>query len=317
VARFDSIELAQEGADRVRITGVRGEPPPATLKVTANLDAGWRNAMTLALTGAQVAEKARFAAEAVWAGIPGGRAGFTETAEDLSGDLTGGGMAYLRLAVRGDDERAVGRAFSGAVVETSLSSYPGTFFTSAPSGAQGVARYWPTTVSAAAVAPRIECDGEPVPATPQDGRRDDAPADDVADGAPEETAGPPTGDCDLVRVPLWALVGARSGDKGGDANVGVWADDDAVAAWLQRDLSVDVLKTLLPEVEPFSVSRYPLPNLRAVNFVVHGILGWGVASNLRVDAQAKGLGELLRSRQVDVPAALVAAGPAAARLAAS
>ena len=54
--------------------------------------------------------------------------------------------------------------FSGAVVETSLSSYPGTFFTSAPSGAQGVARYWPTTVSAAAVAPRIECDGEPVAA---------------------------------------------------------------------------------------------------------------------------------------------------------
>ncbi len=317
VARFDSIELAREGADRVRITGVRGEPPPATLKVTANLDAGWRNAMTLALTGAQVAEKARFAAEAVWAGIPGGRAGFAETAEDLSGDLTGSGMAYLRLAVRGDDERTVGRAFSGAVVETSLSSYPGTFFTSAPSGAQGVARYWPTTVSAAAVAPRIECDGEPVPATPQDGRRDDAPADDVADGAAAETAGRPTGDGDLVRVPLWALVGARSGDKGGDANVGVWADDDAVAAWLQRDLSVDVLKALLPEVEPFSVSRYPLPNLRAVNFVVHGILGWGVASNLRVDAQAKGLGELLRSRLVDVPAALVAGGPAAARLAAS
>ena len=104
VARFDSIQLAQEAPDRVRIAPVRGEAPPDTLKVTANLDAGWRNAMTLALTGAQVADKARFAAEAVWAGIPGGRAGFLETAEDLSGDLTGGGMAYLRLAVRGDDE---------------------------------------------------------------------------------------------------------------------------------------------------------------------------------------------------------------------
>ena len=161
MARFDTIELAEEAPDRVRIAPVRGEAPPDTLKVTANLDAGWRNAMTLALTGAQVADKARFAAEAVWAGIPGGRAGFLETAEDLSGDLTGGGMAYLRLAVRGDDERAVGRAFSGAVIETSLSSYPGTFFTSAPSGAQGVARYWPTTVSAAAVTPRVECDGRP------------------------------------------------------------------------------------------------------------------------------------------------------------
>ena len=77
-----------------------------------------------------------------------------------------------------------------------------------------------------------------------------------------------------------------------------------------------MLKELLPEVEPYPISRYPLPNLHAVNFVVHGILGWGVASNLRLDTQAKGLGELLRSRPVKVPAALVASGPAAARLAA-
>jgi Acyclic terpene utilisation family protein AtuA len=328
VARFDSIELAQEGPDRVRIAPVRGEAPPATMKVTANLDAGWRNAMTLAVTGAQVADKARFAAEAVWAGIPGGRAGFAETAEDLSGDLTGGGMAYLRLAVRGDDEQAVGRAFSGAVVETSLSSYPGTFFTSAPSGAQGVARYWPTTVGAAAVSPHVECDGRPIAASPltvfDDGGEASVPAPagapmvtpaEAASGAATDVAGTGEPGGPTLTVPLWVLVGARSGDKGGDANVGLWADHDAVAAWLQRDFSVARFKALLPEVEAYSVSRYPLPNLRAVNFVVHGILGWGVASNLRLDTQAKGLGELLRSRPVEVPAALVGSGPAAARLA--
>jgi Acyclic terpene utilisation family protein AtuA len=324
VARFDTIELSQEGPDRVRIAGVRGEPPPDTLKVTANLDAGWRNSMTLALTGAQVAEKARFAAAAVWAGIPGGRAAFAETAEDLSGDLTGGGMAYLRLAVRGDDEQAVGRAFSGAVVETSLSSYPGTFFTTAPSGAQGVARYWPTTVAAAAVTPHLECDGRAVPVT-LPAAPTSAPAVAVDDpsvtgkGAPpaQPARPPPPGRTAVqtVRLPLWVLVGARSGDKGADANVGVWTDDDAVAAWLQVDFSTEAFRALLPEVEPYAVSRYPLPNLRAVNFVVHGLLGWGVASNLRLDTQAKGLGELLRARQVEVPSALVASGPAAARLA--
>ena len=319
VARFDTIELSQVGPDRVRMAGVRGEPPPDTLKVTANLDAGWRNSMTLALTGAQVVEKARFAAAAVWAGIPGGRAAFAETAEDLSGDPTGGGMAYLRLAVRDDDEPAVGRAFSGAVVETSLSSYPGTFFTSAPSGAQGVARYWPTTVAAAAVAPHLECDGQAVAVTPPTAMSSRASAPVVGPFVAEK--GEPGRRVhargETVRVPLWALVGARSGDKGGDANVGVWADDDAIAGWLQRDITTDAFKVLLPEVAPFEVSRYPLPNLRAVNFVVHGLLGWGVASNLRLDTQAKGLGELLRSRQVEVPAALVATGPAAARLAAS
>ncbi len=310
VARFDTIELSRQGPDRVCIAGVRGEPPPSTLKVTANLDAGWRNSMTLALTGAQVAEKARFAADAVWAGVPGGRAAFAESDEQLTGDLTGSGLAYLRLAVRGDDEGAVGRAFSGAVVETSLSSYPGTFFTSAPSGAQGVARYWPTTVGASAVVPRIECEGTMVPATPP------AAAPVGAEAPPPPPwAFPVPPAAELIRVPLGVLVGARSGDKGGDANVGLWADEDHVAGWLLRDLTTEVLTALLPEVQPFAVSRYPLPNLRAVNFVVHGILGWGVASNLRLDTQAKGLGELLRSRLIEVPASLVASGGPAARLA--
>jgi Acyclic terpene utilisation family protein AtuA len=315
VARFDTIELTQEGADRVRIAGVRGEAPPPTLKVTANLDAGWRNSMTLALTGAQVADKARFAADAVWAGIPGGRGAFAETAEDLSGDLTGGGMAYLRLAVRGDDEQAVGRAFSGAVVETSLSSYPGTFFTSAPSGAQGVARYWPTTVAASAVTPRIECEGKVVERTPAAS----------TGGVSAEPAPPPMSDTgtdtsagtgELTRIPLGVLLGARSGDKGGDANLGVWADEDDVAKWLQSEFTTDAFRALLPELNEFEVDRHPLPNLRAVNFVVRGILGWGVASNLRLDTQAKGLGELLRSRNIEAPAALVLNGKPAQRLAA-
>ena len=314
VARFDTIELTQEGADRVRIAGVRGEAPPPTLKVTANLDAGWRNSMTLALTGTQVHDKARFAAEAVWAGIAGGRGAFAETAEDLSGDLTGAGMAYLRLAVRGDDEQAVGRAFSGAVVETSLSSYPGTFFTSAPSGAQGVARYWPTAVVSSAVTPRIECEGtvvQPTPAGSTPGMESEPPP-------PPHTLGQadtPASTGELTRVPLGVLLGARSGDKGGDANVGVWADEDDVATWLQSAFTTEAFRALLPELVGFEVDRYPLPNLRAVNFVVHGILGWGVASNLRLDTQAKGLGELLRSRSIDVPAALVTSGKPAHRLA--
>ncbi len=322
VARFDSIELAQEGRDRVRISGVRGEPPPPTLKVTANLDAGWRNAMTLAITGAQPVAKARFAADAVWAGIPGGRAAYAETAEDLSGDLTGAGLAYLRLAVRGDDELTVGRAFSGAVVETSLSSYPGTFFTSAPTGAQGVARYWPTTVAASAVTPHVECDGHEVPVTPPAAH---APTVEPATAGPPGAPGPPPSPRpahvpetapDDLEVPLWVLVGARSGDKGGDANVGVWAEGEVVAAWLQRCFSIEAFRAALPEAGPYEVDRYPLPNLRAVNFVVHGILGWGVASNLRLDTQAKGLGELLRSRSVTVPSSFVSSGPAAARYAA-
>ena len=312
VARFDTIALEQQGPDRVRIRGVKGEPPPPTLKVTANLNAGWRNAMTLALTGAQVEQKARMAADAVWAGIPGGRTTFDETSEDLSGDLTGSGMSFLRLAVRGNDESAVGRAFSGAVVETSLASYPGTFFTSAPSHAQAVARYWPTLIPNGEVTPHIICEGVEVTPTPRKVHSDQIVPHPEAPAPPE--AGDEHND-DLITVPLWVLIGGRSGDKGGDANVGLWADSDAVAAWLQNSFTEEYFAMVLPEVRQYAIARYPLPNLRAVNFVVHGILGWGVASNLRLDTQAKGLAELLRSRSVSVPSSLVRESKPAERMA--
>ena len=99
-------------------------------------------------------------------------------------------------------------------------------------------------------------------------------------------------------------------------NIGLWADSDLVAQWLLDSFGVAQFREILPEAAAFEVSRYPLPNLRAVNFVVHGILGWGVASNLRLDTQAKGLAELLRSRPWPVPPELVSTGPPAERLAA-
>jgi hypothetical protein len=321
VARFDTIALEQEGPDRVRIAEVVGEPPPPTLKVTANLEGGWRNSMTLAITGALVEQKARLAADTVWAGIPAGRASFSETSEDLSGDLSGEGMAFLRLAVRGDDEASVGRAFSGAVVETSLASYPGTFFTSAPTPAQAVARYWPTTVAADEVTPHVACDGAAIRNSPRLHHGEPTLRAEPTFTRTPRTAPPPRSpsaslDAVPVTVPLWVLVGGRSGDKGGDANVGLWADSDLVAQWLLDTFEVAQFREALPEADAFEVSRYPLPNLRAVNFVVRGILGWGVASNLRLDTQAKGLAELFRSRPWPVPPELVSTGPPAERLAA-
>ena len=102
-----------------------------------------------------------------------------------------------------------------------------------------------------------------------------------------------------------SVVGARSGDKGGDANLGVWARTDAGYAWLRGFLTVAELKGLLPECAPLDVDRYELPNLRALNFVIHGLLGEGVAASTRFDPQAKALSEWLRSRVVDVPEELL------------
>ncbi len=227
------------------------------------------------------------------------------------------GTAFLRLAVRGADANVVGRAFSNAVIETTLANYPGTYFTGAPTGAQEVAQYWPTTVSRDLVPAEVVVGGQAVTVPPW---RPTA-AGLVSAFGPEETAVGRSQLADLdqdstVTVPLGVLVGARSGDKGGAANVGLWADHAAVAAWLLQSFGLDEFRGLLPEVQGLEIERFALSNLSAVNFVVHGLLGSGVAANLRLDSQAKSLGELVRSRALAVPHALLADGtPSARRLA--
>jgi hypothetical protein len=106
-------------------------------------------------------------------------------------------------------------------------------------------------------------------------------------------------------VPLGTVAGARSGDKGGNANVGVWVREPRMYRWLENELTVERLQQLLPEAADLVVRRYLLPNLSAINFVIEGLLGEGVASSTRQDPQAKGLGEWLRSRYVDIPVALL------------
>jgi hypothetical protein len=120
------------------------------------------------------------------------------------------------------------------------------------------------------------------------------PADTA--GVPEPLPAGPT-----RRLPLGTIVGARSGDKGGGANIGVWVHTDAQYRWLANTLTVEAVRKLLPEAADLAVTRYLLPGIRSVNFVIDGILGKGVAYQARFDPQAKGLGEWLRSRHVDIP----------------
>ena len=320
VARFDTIELAQDGADRVRIAGVRGEAPPPTLKVTANLDAGWRNSMTLALTGANVAEKARFAAEAVWAGIPGRPRRLRRDGRGPLGRPDGGGMAYLRLAVRGDDEQAVGRAFSGAVVETSLSSYPGTFFTSAPSGAQGVARYWPTTVAAAAVTPRIECEGTVVRAHAPDRPGRAARADAGRPATPIRERGRRGRRQPRPRRPSWC--GCRSGSSSAPARATRAATPTSASGptrttrpWLQPDFTTGPSRRCCPSR---AVRGGPLPPAEPAGASTSSCTASSAGAWRRTSGSTprpRAWASSCVPAPVEVPAALVAAGKPATRLA--
>ncbi|MFF0769023.1 acyclic terpene utilization AtuA family protein [Nonomuraea wenchangensis] len=290
VARFDTITLADDGPDRVLISGVRGEPPPDTLKVAVNYLGGYRNTMTLVLTGLDVEAKARAAEEAIWARIP------KESFDAVDVTLTGSGL--LRITVMDADRRTAGRAFSSAVVETGLASYPGFHALSPPGDASPYGVYWPVLVPAAEVRPRVWLDGEELPYTASSATS----AEPIPVRPAERRAAVPSGPC--VRLPLGRVAGARSGDKGGDANLGVWVDTDERYAWLEAYLTTGRLGALLPELAAYRVERHELPGIRALNFVVHGLLGRGVAASPRMDPQAKALGEELRAQVVDVPAAL-------------
>lgn len=295
VTRFDTVTLEQEGPDRVLVTGARGEPAPDTLKVCLNHHGGYRNSATFVLTGPDIEAKARFA-EASLLDATGGPEGFDTY--DVRTEPTASG-ARLTLTVKDADKDKVGRSLFGAVVGTGLSTAPGLHMEHFSPRPTEYGVHWPALVPAALVHPEVVLqDGTrvPVPRPPATSVR--VPAQPPAPSAP--VAQGPT-----VRAPLGLLVGARSGDKGGDANVGLWARDDDAYAWLRGWLDVERLRGLLPEAAKLAVSRYELPNLRALNFVVHGLLGDGVAASTRPDPQAKGLGEYLRGLEADIPAVLV------------
>lgn len=293
VAHFDTIRLDQVGADRVRVSGVRGAPAPERLKVGLTFPGGFRNSMTLVLSGLDQDAKADVALRTLWAAFPGGASFFDEVATERR-------AGELRITVKDRDERKVGRAFSSRVVEMALSSYPGLFTTTPPGDAQPFGVFWPSTVCADLLRQAVWLDGEQVAEVPcAPARTPGAPIEPLGPAAIELPAGP------TVTVALGRVAGARSGDKAGRANVGLWVDTDAAYAWLAAALSVDWLRGVLPEAAALTVRRYELPNLRALNFTIEGLLGRGVADSTRYDPQAKSLGEYLRAQPVDVPRAIL------------
>jgi hypothetical protein len=305
-ARFDTIHLEQVGTDRVRISGTKGEPPPATLKVAMNELGGFRNDLAVALTGLDIEAKAELVADAFWVACPYEPDDFASVTTRLvrtdkpDPNTNEEAVALWRITLKDPDERKVGRAVTNAVTEIALATIPGLFGVGGgkPGGsAYGV--YRPAVVPADLVPQYVDVLGGD--RTVVDSVAPPADVHVVAAAGPTATA--PGGSTEAV--PLGRLVGTRSGDKGGNANLGVFARSDEAWAWLDEFLSTDVLRDLLPEAAPLIVDRYRLPSLRSLNFVIHDLLQEGVAASTRQDPQAKSLGEWLRSRVVDVPTALL------------
>ncbi len=311
VSRFDTITLAEQAPDRVTITGVRGEPPPPTLKVSMNSWGGYRSDLRVALVGLDIEAKAALAESVLWRSTPYGPDDFdavsisvdrTDKADPTSNTEA---TAIWRATIKDRDERKA-RSVASALNNMALASIPGFHGLPGTQIAQPFGVHTSGLIPAHLVPQRVTILGG---ATTVIESAIDASAagnpsvsiERVLPELPEPVTGP------TANAPLGTIIGARSGDKGGNANLGLFARSPAAYVWLAEEMTTERLWQLLPETAGLEIERYELPNIWSLNFLIHGILQEGVAASTRVDGQAKSLGEWVRARLFDIPVELLAA----------
>jgi len=300
VGHFDTMKIEQSGPDRVHVSETRGSTPPATMKVCINTAGGYRNGFQMQLTGLDIEKKADAYTDAFFHSVGGKEQFDSVTVQLVRSDkddpvANETATAELRILCTSQDQTKVGRLFSAKATELGLANYPGLYGRAgAPSGAFIV--YWPALIDSRHMVENVYLDGKKTEILPHA----QAGLSEVqAKVDPAAVPAAPTGE--TVRMPLGRFFGTRSGDKGGNANLGIWARTDEACAFLYHYLSVDELKHLLPDAAQFEIDRYEMLNLKALNFNIHGILGRGVSSSTRIDGQAKSLGEYLRAKIIEVP----------------
>jgi hypothetical protein len=304
VAHFDTARVSEESPNRVKIAGVRGSTPPDSLKVAMNRLGGYRNSVTMVLTGLNIEEKAARAEELLFAEL-GGKEQFEQVDVQLArfdqtdADTEQLASAHLTIHVKDSDQTKVGRKFSNAATGLYLGGYAGFYTLTPPAAAIAYGSYWPTTVPVNEVCHQVVLpNGEIRDIQPTPGASEYGNTVNEEESTPEF---PLTPTKSTLRLPLGVVCGARSGDKGGSVNVGLWTRTETSYQWLRDWMTAERFKEIAPETAHLPVMVYQLPNLRAVNIVIEGLLGNGVASSTRPDPQAKAFGEFIRSRHVDIP----------------
>ncbi len=306
VAHFDTLNIVQQGPDRVRVSGCRGSSPPPTHKVCFNTLGPFKQSFEVLLTGLDIERKAEIFLDQIFYNL-GGRDQFdvvdvqlirSDQENPASNEVA---HAALRITLTHHDGSKFGRLFAAKITELGLATIPGnTGRGGGGFGGERVIVHWPALIDSRKVTERVHLsDGRQIEVLPT--QRLDL-EDIYYQTQPVRIPPPPSGES--TRIPFGRLFGTRSGDKGGNANCGVWARSDEAYGFLHRYLTVAEFKRLCPDMAGFEIDRYEIPNLRALNFYIKGVLGGGASSNNRIDKQAKSLGEYLGAKVIEAPAAL-------------
>ena len=305
ISHFDTLEITQESQDRVLVKNNRGSSPTKTHKVCINLVGGYRNGIELLLTGLDIEEKSKLIVDQIFKSL-GGREQFdkvdiqlhrTDKENPTSNEEA---QAFLRIDVMSSNPDLVGRLFNAKIIELALANFPGWTGRSGvvPSGAY--IEYWPALVNSKYIKEHIHIDGKVIDVVPTSQMDLE---EKYYQKVPYENN---KLDVNNFKEEFFGKIfGTRSGDKGGCANLGVWAKSQDAYSFLFEFLTVKKLKELMPDLDEFQIDRYELPNILSLNFYVHGILQDGVSSSTRMDGQAKSLGEYLRAKKINFPEQLL------------
>jgi hypothetical protein len=304
IGHFDTLKIEQESEDRVHVSGCRGSSAPISHKVCVNLAGGFRNGTEILLTGLDIEEKAKLVTDLIFNNV-GGREQFDQVdvqlirTDHLNPNSNEEAQASLRISVMSQNPDLVGRLFSAKIVELGLASIPGY------TGRSGIAsgpyiQYWPALIDSKFITEKVHIDGKTIdvqPTSQMDYEEIYYQKEPYENKLPEIK--------NYQSTQFGKLYGTRSGDKGGCANLGVWAKTKESYSYLYDFLTIEKLKELLPDLKDFEIDRHELPNILSLNFYVHDILQDGVSSSTRLDGQAKSLGEYLRAKEVDIPDFLI------------
>ena len=305
ISHFDTLKIEEIAKDKVHISGCRGSSPPKDHKVCINLAGGFRNGMEIILTGIDIEDKAKVFTDALFNSV-GGQDQFEEVSiqlhrTDKENPITNEeAMASLVISVKSSNPDLVGRLFSAKIIELALANIPGFFAQSGPKSSGPVIVYWPALIDSKHVKEKVHIDGkeiEVLPTTQLDFeeiyyQREPFNIEEIKM-------------TDQLEIFFGDLFGTRSGDKGGCANLGVWAKNKNTYSFLYNFLTVERIKELMPDLNKYKIERFELPNIYSLNFYIHDILQDGVSSNNRKDSQAKSLGEYLRAKKILAPKEIV------------
>tara|TARA_B100001741_G_scaffold90629_1_gene74270 strand:- start:863 stop:2638 length:1776 start_codon:yes stop_codon:yes gene_type:complete len=305
IAHFDTLKIEEVEKDKVYVSGCRGSSPPDKHKVCINLAGGFRNGMEIILTGLDIEDKAKVFTDALFNSV-GGRKQFDDVSIQLhrtdkeNPNSNEEAMASLLISVKSKDQNLVGRLFSAKIIELALANIPGFFAQGGVKSSGPVIIYWPALVDSKHIKEKVHIDGEEIEVIPTS----QLELEEIY-YQKEPIKIKKIKKEDEKEIYFGEIYGTRSGDKGGCANLGVWAKNANSFAFLHDFLTVKKLKELLPDLNQYKIERFELANINSLNFYIHDILQDGVSSNDKKDGQAKSLGEYLRAKKVKVPQSII------------